>query len=162
MVYIGDKHYFYGSGVSFMGERNLGRPGPGRLEPCELNGRVIAEIVITHHARSRWNDRVEDSRTGFHNIAGYLWSKLKENRIRPYYKNEQDVYVIDEDLVMVAEFAPLDVSRIADGKTAHKMIVVTFLGRMSETMELRDLRSYYSWLRHSRRMTLIKNSRKHK
>jgi hypothetical protein len=40
------------------------------------------------------------------------------------------------------------------------MIVVTFLGRMSETMELRDLKTYYSWLRHSRRMTLIKNNRK--
>ena len=48
------------------------------------------------------------------------------------------------------------------GGPVHKMIVVTFLGRMSETMELRDLRTYYSWLRHSRRMTLVKSARKEK
>lgn len=125
-----------------------------------LRGKPIADIVVTHHARSRWVDRVETEKTGFHDITAFLWSKLKSNSIQPYYKNEQDVYLIDEDLVMVAEFVKMDMSESAGEPEAYKMIVVTFLGRMSETMELRDLRSYYSWLRHSRRMTLIKNSRK--
>nr|WP_050900599.1 hypothetical protein [Paenibacillus elgii] len=125
-----------------------------------LRGKPIADIVVTHHARSRWVDRVETEKTGFHDITAFLWSKLKSNSIQPYYKNEQDVYLIDEDLVMVAEFVKMDASESAEEPEAYKMIVVTFLGRMSETMELRDLRSYYSWLRHSRRMTLIKNSRK--
>ncbi|MFB6365099.1 hypothetical protein ACFCP7_13645 [Paenibacillus elgii] len=125
-----------------------------------LRGKPIADIVVTHHARTRWVDRVETEKTGFHDITAFLWSKLKSNSIQPYYKNEQDVYLIDEDLVMVAEFVKLDASESAVVAEAYKMIVVTFLGRMSETMELRDLRSYYSWLRHSRRMTLIKNSRK--
>ncbi|PUA35521.1 hypothetical protein C8Z91_30155 [Paenibacillus elgii] len=125
-----------------------------------LRGKPIADIVVTHHARSRWVDRVETEKTGFHDITAFLWSKLKSNSIQPYYKNEQDVYLIDEDLVMVAEFVKMDTSESGEEPEAYKMIVVTFLGRMSETMELRDLRSYYSWLRHSRRMTLIKNSRK--
>ncbi|WP_088834110.1 hypothetical protein [Paenibacillus tyrfis] len=125
-----------------------------------LRGKPIADIVVTHHARSRWVDRVETEKTGFHDITAFLWSKLKSDSIQPYYKNEQDVYLIDEDLVMVAEFVKMDASESAREPEAYKMIVVTFLGRMSETMELRDLRSYYSWLRHSRRMTLIKNSRK--
>lgn len=128
--------------------------------PNRLGGKTIAEIIVTHHARMRWADRVEQSKTGFHDITAFLWSRLKSNAIRPYYKNEEDVYVIDEDLVMVAEFTPVLSASSEPGAPAYKLIVVTFLGRMSETMELRDLRSYYSWLRHSRRMTLIKNSRK--
>ncbi|UUZ85805.1 hypothetical protein LJK88_21380 [Paenibacillus sp. P26] len=128
--------------------------------PERLCGKGITEIVVTHHARARWADRVEEEKTGFRNITEFLWRKLKAGAIRPYYKNEEDVFVIDEDLVMVAEFSPVPQEESGNGAAAYKMIVVTFLGRMSETMELRDLRSYYSWLRHSRRMTLIKNSRK--
>ncbi|WP_438446739.1 hypothetical protein [Gorillibacterium sp. sgz5001074] len=127
-----------------------------------LGDKKVADIVITNHARSRWMDRVENERTGFEDICSFLWSKLKDGRIEPYYRNEQDVYLIDDDLVMVAEFAPLEHETDLTGGMIHKMIVVTFLGRMSETIELRDLKSYYSWLRHSRRMTLIKNSRKRK
>lgn len=125
-----------------------------------LADKKIADIVITNHARSRWIDRVENEKTGFEDICDYLWQKLKEGNIESYYRNEQDVYLIDEDLVMVAEFAVIDKETDLKGEPIHKMIVVTFLGRMSETIELRDLKSYYSWLRHSRRMTLIKNSRK--
>ena len=125
-----------------------------------LGGKAISEIVITHHAQARWADRVESDKTGFQDIVSFLWTKLRERSIRTYYKNEQDVYLIDDDLVMVAEFAPLERSAAARSGGGYKLIVVTFLGRMSETMELRDLRSYYSWLRHSRRMTLIKSGRK--
>jgi len=120
----------------------------------------VADIVITNHARSRWIDRVESEKTGYEDICLYLWDRLKRNQIEPYYRNEKDVYLVEDDLVMVAEFAQLDKETDIAGNPLHKMIVVTFLGRMSETIELRDLKTYYSWLRHSRRMTLIKSSRK--
>ncbi|MCA0753927.1 hypothetical protein KP806_02650 [Paenibacillus sp. N4] len=128
----------------------------------ELGDKKVADIVITNHAKSRWLDRIESEKTGYEDIAEFLWECLKQGRIEPYYRNEEDVYLIDDDLVFVAEFT--DSSTEADllGNPLHKMIVVTFLGRMSETIELRDLKSYYSWLRHSRRMTLVKSSRKHR
>jgi hypothetical protein len=128
----------------------------------ELGGKKIADIVITHHAKVRWTDRVEQEKTGFSDICAYLWGTLKNGTIKPYYKNEQEVYLVEEDLVMVAEFTQLEQQFDITGKPLYKMIVVTFLGRMSEMIELRDLKSYYSWLRHSRRMTLIKNGRKRK
>ncbi|MBB6671149.1 hypothetical protein [Cohnella nanjingensis] len=124
-----------------------------------LGDKKVADIIITNHARVRWTDRVETEKTGFSDIAQYLWECLKEGRVVSYYRNEEDVYTIDDDLVFVAEFAVSDQVDLL-GIPLHKMIIVTFLGRMSETMELRDLKTYYSWLRHSRRMTLIKNNRK--
>lgn len=126
----------------------------------ELGDKKVADVVITNHAKMRWKDRVESEKTGFEDICAFLWEKLKKGHVEPYYRNEQDVYLIDEDLVMVAEFSTMDGETDIAGNPLHKMIVVTFLGRMSETIELRDLKSYYSWLRHSRRMTLMKNSRK--
>ncbi|MFX3633352.1 MAG: hypothetical protein ACE3L7_30825 [Candidatus Pristimantibacillus sp.] len=128
----------------------------------DLGDKKISDIVITNHARSRWTDRVETEKTGYEDIAEFLWECLKKGRVESYYRNEQDVYLIDDDLVFVAEFSPSETDTDLLGNLLHKMIVVTFLGRMSETMELRDLKSYYSWLRHSRRMTLVKNSRKRK
>lgn len=128
----------------------------------EFENKKIADIVITNHARSRWVNRVESHVTDYDDISSFLWKRLKEHRIRPYYRQEQEVFVVDEDLVLVAEFSVLDNETDIAGNPLHKMIIVTFLGRMSETIELRDLKSYYSWLRHSRRMTLIKNSRKRK
>ncbi|MFD0587932.1 hypothetical protein ACFQZE_07940 [Paenibacillus sp. GCM10027627] len=128
----------------------------------ELGDKKVVDIIITNHAKSRWVDRIESEKTGYEDIADYLWECLKKGRIEPYYRNEQDVYLIDEDLVFVAEFSESATELDLLGNPLHKMIVVTFLGRMSETIELRDLKSYYSWLRHSRRMTLVKNSRKRK
>lgn len=128
----------------------------------ELGDKKVADIVITNHARSRWVDRVESEKTGYEDIAEFLWECLKQGRVEPYYRKEEDVYLIDDDLVFVAEFASSESDIDLLGNPLHKMIVVTFLGRMSETIELRDLKSYYSWLRHSRRMTLVKNSRKRK
>ncbi len=128
----------------------------------ELGDKKVVDIIITNHAKSRWMDRIESERTGFDDIAEFIWECLKTNRVRPYYRNEQDVYLIDEDLVFVAEFTDSVVETDLLGNPLQKMIIVTFLGRMSETIELRNLKSYYSWLRHSRRMTLVKNSRKRK
>ncbi|AJY76445.1 hypothetical protein [Paenibacillus beijingensis] len=127
-----------------------------------LGDKRVADVIITNHAKIRWADRIEHDRTGFEDIAEFIWQCLKQGRVTPYYRNEQDVYLIDDDLVFVAEFTEGDKETDLAGNPLHKMIVVTFLGRMSETIELRDLKSYYSWLRHSRRMTLIKNSRKRK
>lgn len=126
----------------------------------ELADRRVADIIVTNHARARWMDRVESEKTGTDDISAFLWDHLKQGTIKSYYRNEQDVYTVEDDLVFVAEFSPSDKYFDLEGKPLDKMIVVTFLGRMSETMELRDLRTYYSWLRHSRRMTLIKNGRK--
>lgn len=125
-----------------------------------LGDKKVVDIIITNHARTRWTDRVESERTGYSDIAEFMWECLKEDRIVSYYRNEQDVYTIDDDLVFVAEFSVSETDTDLLGNPLHKMIVVTFLGRMSDTMELRDLKTYYSWLRHSRRMTLIKNNRK--
>lgn len=125
-----------------------------------LGDKRVADIVITHHAGRRYADRIGQSDSGVHEIAKWAWNWLKEGRIAPYYRKEQDVYLVDDDLVMVAEFADLPDQFDDEGRSLHRMIVVTFLGRMSETIELRDLKSYYSWLRHSRRMTLMKNTRK--
>ncbi|MCD1261685.1 hypothetical protein B5M42_023055 [Paenibacillus athensensis] len=125
----------------------------------ELAGRKVADIIITRHARQRWVERVEREQVGVYEICSFLWDKLKQGRLALYYTNEQDVYVVDDDLLLVAEFAMHDAVDIAGGPL-YKMVVITFLGRMSETLELRDLRSYYAWLRHSRRMTLVKHGRK--
>ncbi|OAB33815.1 hypothetical protein [Paenibacillus glacialis] len=127
-----------------------------------LGDKRVADIVITSHARIRYMDRVQDGEVDFNKIAAWMWECLKQNRITPYYRNEQDVYLIDEDIVVVAEFTKLESEVDLIGNTLHKMIIVTYLGKMSETIELRDLKSYYSWLRHSRRMTLLKNTRKRK
>jgi len=125
-----------------------------------LGDKKVCDIIITNHARTRWSDRVEQEKTGYSDIAEFMWQCLKDGRVVSYYRNEQDVYTIDDDLVFVAEFSVSETDTDLLGNPLHKMIVVTFLGRMSETMELRDLKTYYSWLRHSRRMTLIKNNRK--
>lgn len=126
----------------------------------QLGDKKVADIVITNHARTRWIDRVESEKTGFDDISAFLWDKLKANQVESYYRKEEDVYLVEDDLVVVAEFSVIEGEVDIIGNPLHKMIIVTFLGRMSETMELRDLKSYYSWLRHSRRMTLIKNNRK--
>ena len=125
-----------------------------------IGDKKVCDIIITNHARTRWSDRVEQEKTGYSDIAEFMWQCLKDGRVVSYYRNEQDVYTIDDDLVFVAEFSVSETDTDLLGNPLHKMIVVTFLGRMSETMELRDLKTYYSWLRHSRRMTLIKNNRK--
>lgn len=134
------------------------------LEPfyVQLGDKKVADIVITNHAHTRWHDRVEHDEASVDSISTYLWDMLKSHEIEPYYRNEEDVYLVEGDLVVVAEFVEIEDEFDLEGAPLHRMIIVTFLGRMSETIELRDLKSYYSWLRHSRRMTLIKNNRKRK
>jgi len=151
-----------GRGVGIMKDKIMDRWSTYEPFYVVLGDKKVADIIITNHARSRWIDRVESEKTGYEDICAFLWDRLKKDQIKPYYKNEKDVYVVEDDLVMVAEFAVLENEFDIAGNPLHKMIIVTFLGRMSEVIELRDLKTYYSWLRHSRRMTLIKNSRKRK
>lgn len=125
-----------------------------------LGDKRVAEIVITNHAKVRYHDRIDRSSKDYNNIETWAWECLKQGRIKSYYRKEEDVYLVDDDLVMVAEFAEVPGKVDSMGRALHRMIIVTFLGLMSETIELRDLKSYYSWLRHSRRMTLMKNTRK--
>ncbi|WP_334071782.1 MULTISPECIES: hypothetical protein [Paenibacillus] len=131
-------------------------------EPVLLGDKAIADIVITHHAKLRYQDRIDRRNPATHEIARWAWGWLKQGRMKPYYRNGEDVYLVDDDLVFVAEFTEIPGLYKEHAKPVYKMIIVTFLGRMSETIELRDLKSYYSWLRHSRRMTLMKNTRKRK
>jgi hypothetical protein len=142
-----------------MRDRTIDRSDSCKPYYVALGEKNISDIVITNHARIRWIDRVEHQKTGFEDICDFLWDRLRSGKIKSYYKNGEDAYLVDDDLVMVAEFTGVENSGL-EGVNLHRMVIVTFLGRMSETIELRDLKSYYSWLRHSRRMTLIKNSRK--
>ncbi|WP_281885973.1 hypothetical protein [Paenibacillus sp. YYML68] len=127
-----------------------------------FQGYKVADIVITSHALARWAERIDPGEGGIEHICAFLWDRLKLDKISPYYPNEKDVFLIDDDLVMVAEFLELKEETDIAGNPLHKMIVVTFLGRISQDIQLRDLKAYYSWLRHSRRMTLVKHGRKHK
>ncbi|MZQ80644.1 hypothetical protein GQF01_00550 [Paenibacillus sp. 5J-6] len=126
----------------------------------KLADKKVVDIIITHHAHSRYRTRLGNESTQLDEIYALLWEKLKSGSIASYYRNEEDVYVIDDDLLFVAQFVVDETETDLLGDPLHKMIVITFLGKMSESIELRDLRSYYTWLRHSRRMTLIKNGRK--
>lgn len=128
----------------------------------DLGGYKVADIVVTHHAVQRYRERVGPDNSELEFIASKLWECMKQNRITRYYSNAEDVYLIDQDLVFAAEFTELPDETDLLGNRLHRMVIVTFLGRMSETMELRDLKTYYSWLRHSRRTTLLKNNRKKK
>lgn len=126
----------------------------------KLADKKVVDIIITHHAHSRYRTRLGNESTQLDEIYAFLWEKLKSGSVASYYRNEEDVYVIDDDLLFVAQFVVAETETDLLGDPLHKMIVITFLGKMSENIELRDLRSYYTWLRHSRRMTLIKNRRK--
>jgi hypothetical protein len=143
-----------------MKDRAAGRSNDGEPFYAVLGDKRIADIVITNHARIRWVDRVESEKTGYDDICEFLWDRLRAGQMNSYYKNEEDVYLVEDDLVVVAEFTDWESNTSYSGPRLHRMVIVTFLGRMSETIELRDLKSYYSWLRHSRRMTLIKSNRK--
>jgi hypothetical protein len=127
-----------------------------------FNNLKIADIVITDHAQSRWSERIDSENRGIDAICSYMWDRLKKQTVQPYYANEKDVFLIDEDVVVVVEFFEMQGEIDIAGNPLHKMVIITFLGKLSTDIELRDLKTYYSWLRHSRRMTLMKNGRKRK
>jgi len=128
----------------------------------ELSNRKVADIIVTHHARTRWLERVDKEKISIEDICAFLWDKLKKGNVTLYDSHAGEVFMIDEDLLMVVEFAELKYATDLAGDSVYQMIVVTFLGRMTEAIELRDLKTYYAWLRHSRRTVLMKNGRKRK
>ncbi|URN93264.1 MAG: hypothetical protein NAG76_15685 [Candidatus Pristimantibacillus lignocellulolyticus] len=125
----------------------------------ELGTKKVADIHITTHAEKRWKERVTLSSSGMQHIADYMWESLRRSAIRMYYQGEEEAYIIDDDLVFIADFTESDHDRDLLGNPLHRMHIITFLGHISEVVQLQDLKSYYTWLRHNRKMNLLKNRR---
>jgi hypothetical protein len=89
-----------------------------------------------------------------------MWQCLKQKRVKAYSGSEPNAYLIDDDVVVIAEFTALEGENTISGHPLHIMNVISFLGSLSKAPELRDLKQYYSWLRHSRRMKLVRKSHK--
>ncbi|WP_305953453.1 hypothetical protein [Paenibacillus sp. P32E] len=134
----------------------------GVYEPFHimLNEYSVADIVITPHAKSRYTDRISKEDGKDMDIGAWIWQCVKQNRVRPYSQREYHAYLIDNDTSMVVQFKELEGATTISGDPLYVMIVVTFLGNISSTPQLRDLRAYFSWLRHSRRIKLVKKRRR--
>ncbi|WP_256706320.1 hypothetical protein NYE24_00955 [Paenibacillus sp. FSL H7-0350] len=127
-----------------------------------LNNYGIADIVLTRHAKSRYADRVAAEDSGNVEVTAWIWQALKQNRLRPYSNSDYNAYLIDNDTVIVADFRQLEGVSALSGEPLYVMVIVSFLGKISVTPQLRDLKRYYSWLRHSRHMKLSKKRRRRK
>ncbi|WP_379133686.1 hypothetical protein [Paenibacillus sp. sgz500958] len=140
--------------------RDTESAGMGTYEPFHLmlNDCRIADVLITKHAVSRYLDRI--STGGIDEVVPWIWECLKQKRIKPYSPGQPNAYLIDDDVVLIAEFKLLEGEKSLSGHPLYTMIVVSFLGKISVTHQLRDLTTYYSWLRHSRRMKLQKKRRR--
>ncbi|AIQ63753.1 hypothetical protein D3C81_249760 [compost metagenome] len=125
-----------------------------------LDGYRIADVVITSHASGRYEDRGAGTGQSGKDIAFWLWQCLKQKRVRLYSPEEPDLYLVDNDLVMAARITALHGEADLYGNPLYRLIVVSFLGRMSENIELRDLKSYYARQRSTRRVTLMQTGRK--
>lgn len=136
----------------------------GEYEPFHimLNNYGIADIVLTRHAKSRYTDRVAAEDSANIEVTAWIWQALKQNRLRPYSSSDYNAYLIDNDTVIVADFRQLEGVTSLSGEPLYVMVIVSFLGKISVTPQLRDLKRYYSWLRHSRRMKLSKKRRRRK
>lgn len=136
----------------------------GAYEPFHimLNDYRVADIVITGHAQSRYSDRVSQGETDGNSgeLGAWMWQCLKQNRIKPHLQSKFNAYLIDEDTVVIAEFKELEGVTSLSGRPLHIMVIISFLGRISATPQLRDLQAYYSRLQGSRRMKLMKKRRK--
>ncbi|WP_367272640.1 hypothetical protein [Paenibacillus tritici] len=136
----------------------------GVYEPFHivLNNYGIADIVLTRHAKDRYANRIAQEEGGNGEVTAWIWQALKQNRLRPYSNSEYSAYLIDNDTVIVADFRQLEGVTTLAGEPLYVMIIVSFLGKISVTPQLRDLKKYYSWLRHSRRIKLSKKRRRRK
>ncbi|ULO05411.1 hypothetical protein H1230_20250 [Paenibacillus sp. 19GGS1-52] len=144
--------------------RDHGMEWLGTYEPFHimLNDYRVANIVITDFARSRYVERISVEVRVDGDVVAWIWQCLKQKRIQSYSNSEQNAYLIDEDLVIIAEFTELPGETNLSGYPLYTLTVVSFLGKVSVTPQLRDLKSYYSLLRHSRRLKLIKRRRRRK
>ncbi|UQZ36320.1 hypothetical protein C2I18_24010 [Paenibacillus sp. PK3_47] len=134
----------------------------GAYEPFHvmLKDYRVADIVITDHAKSRYLDRIKQEDSLDEEIGAWLWRSLKENRVKPYLQSELNAYLIEEDIVIIAEFKELEGVTSLSGRPLYVMVIVSFLGRISAAPQLRDLQAYFARLRNSRRMKLAKKRRK--
>ncbi|WP_339320659.1 hypothetical protein [Paenibacillus sp. FSL R10-2734] len=144
--------------------RNKGTDWPSTYEPFHimLNDYRVADIVITNHAKSRYLDRINKGVNNDEEVAAWMWQCLMQNRLKPFSDSDFNAYLIDDDAVVIAEFTELTGEKDISGQPLYAMIIVSFLGRISETPQLRDLKTYFSMLRISRRTKLTKKKRKRK
>ena len=136
----------------------------GAFEPFHimLNDYRIADIGVSNHALNRYLERVSVEGNDENNIAAWIWQALRQKRIKPYQNQEQNAYLIDDDVVVIAQFTELEGQCNISGQPLYIMNLVTFLGRISVMPQLRDLRTYYSRLRQARRVKWNKKRRKRK
>jgi hypothetical protein len=144
--------------------RNKGTDWPSSYEPFHimLNDYRVADIVITNHAKSRYLDRISKGVSNDEEVAAWMWQCLMQNRLKPFSDSDFNAYLIDDDSVVIAEFTELTGEKDISGQPLYSMIIVSFLGRISATPQLRDLKTYFSLLRNSRRTKLTKKKRKRK
>ncbi|HBS44424.1 MAG TPA: hypothetical protein DEA91_08135 [Paenibacillus sp.] len=144
--------------------RNKGTDWPSSYEPFHimLNDYRVADIVITNHAKSRYLDRISKGVSNDEAVAAWMWQCLMQNRLKPFSDSDVNAYLIDDDSVVIAEFTELLGEKNISGQPLYSMIIVSFLGRISVTPQLRDLKTYFSLLRNSRRTKLTKKKRKRK
>ncbi|MBP1961616.1 hypothetical protein [Paenibacillus aceris] len=108
---------------------------------AKLAGKHIADLIVTGHAQSRWGERVMDKQAKLEEVNLFLMKKLEDERIKPSDRNEPTLFIIDDDVQMVAEFELMDENELQTGLSTYKMIVVTFLERLSVNNEYRDINS---------------------
>ncbi|MFD1775155.1 hypothetical protein [Paenibacillus rhizophilus] len=120
----------------------------------------IADLVITAHARSRYEDRSQGDGQSGKETAFWLWQCLKQKRVRVHSPDEPEMYVVDNDLVMAARIVEMPDEADLYGNPLYKLIVVSFLGKMSENIDLRDLKNYFARQRSLRRTPLMQSGRK--
>ncbi|MZQ82061.1 hypothetical protein GQF01_07910 [Paenibacillus sp. 5J-6] len=106
-----------------------------------LSGKQIADLVVTGHAHSRFGERVTHEKTNLEEVNLFVRKKLEDERIRLSDRNEPTMFIIDDDVEMVAEFELMEEKELQSGHSQYKMIVVTFLGRLSDNNEYTDLQS---------------------
>lgn len=144
--------------------RNKGMEWPSSYEPFHimLNDYRVADIVITNHAKSRYVERISNGASSDAEVAAWMWQCLMQNRIQPFADSAYNAYLIDDDSVVIAEFTELTGERDLSDQPLYSMIIVSFLGRVSVTPQLRDLKTYFAQLRNTRRAKLSKKKRKRK
>lgn len=144
--------------------RNKGMEWPSSYEPFHimLNDYRVADIVITNHAKSRYLDRISNGVGNDEELAAWMWQCLMQNRLEPFSDRDYNAYLIDDDTVVIAEFAELPAEQALTIQPLYSMIIVSFLGRISATPQLSDLKTYFSLLRNSHRTKLSKKKRRRK
>lgn len=108
---------------------------------AKLAGKQIAGLVVTGHAQSRWGERVTHKKAELEEVNLFVRKKLQDERIKPSDGHEPTVFIIDDDVQMVAEFELMEENDLQPDHSHYKMIVVTFLERLSNNNEYRDLKS---------------------